>query len=116
MHPSCLGSQAMEGSETMKLIEHIAVKPAHNTRNIEQVICQRCSTGEARYHVFSDIINIKVCASCAKMAKKLATFTDGDSLNNRILTGEISIRLWPNLLEAKQWDKRSNGQKQNRPG
>ena len=100
MHPSCLEFQAMEGSEKMKLIEHIAVKPVYNTRNIEQVICQRCFTGEARYHVVSDIINMKVCASCAKMARKLATFTDGDSLNDRILTGEITIRLWPDLLEG----------------
>lgn len=86
----------MEGSKKMSPNEtQTAVRPLRSTGKIERVTCKRCFTGEARYRVFSDIINMKVCASCAKMARELATFTDGDSLTDQILTGEIAIRLWP---------------------
>ncbi len=27
--------------------------------------CQRCKTDEARYRVFTDIMNLEVCPSCA---------------------------------------------------
>jgi hypothetical protein len=34
--------------------------------------CQRCSTGkEAKYRVYTDVINMKVCAACAEEARKL---------------------------------------------
>ena len=63
----------MEGSKEMRPIERqTAVRPLCSTGRIERVTCERCFTGEARYRVFSDIINMKVCASCAKMARKLA--------------------------------------------
>lgn len=91
----------MEGSKEMRPIgRQTAVRPLYSTGKIERVTCERCFTGEARYRVFSDIINMKVCASCAKMARELATFTDGDSLTDQILTGEIAIRLWPDLRRA----------------
>jgi hypothetical protein len=34
--------------------------------------CQRCLTGkEAKYRVYSDIIDMKVCTACADEARKL---------------------------------------------
>jgi hypothetical protein len=34
--------------------------------------CQRCSTGkEAKYRVYSDVIDMKVCAACADEARRL---------------------------------------------
>ena len=34
--------------------------------------CQRCLTGkEAKYRVYTDIIDMKVCAACADAARKL---------------------------------------------
>src|SRR5262245_43475028 len=34
--------------------------------------CQRCSTGkEAKYRVYTDIIDMKVCAACADEARRL---------------------------------------------
>lgn len=61
------------GSTEMPLIERqTAVRPLCSTGKIERVTCERCFTDEVRYCVFSDIINMKVCASCAKMARKLA--------------------------------------------
>ena len=34
--------------------------------------CQRCLTGkEAKYRVYTDIIDMKVCATCAEEARRL---------------------------------------------
>jgi hypothetical protein len=34
--------------------------------------CQRCSTGkEAKYRVYTDVIDMKVCAACADEARRL---------------------------------------------
>ncbi len=33
--------------------------------------CQRCKLNEARYRAFSDILDMKVCDPCAKMAREL---------------------------------------------
>ena len=34
--------------------------------------CQRCLTGkEAKYRIYSDIIDMKVCATCADEARRL---------------------------------------------
>ena len=36
----------------------------------EQMNCQRCLENEAGYRVYSDILNLKVCASCAEKAQE----------------------------------------------
>ena len=34
--------------------------------------CQRCLTGkEAKYRIYSDVIDMKVCAACADEARRL---------------------------------------------
>jgi len=33
--------------------------------------CEKCSTDEVRFRVYSDIINLIVCTSCAKKARRL---------------------------------------------
>jgi hypothetical protein len=33
--------------------------------------CQRCKTNEARYRVFTDILNLEVCTSCVIKALEL---------------------------------------------
>jgi len=33
--------------------------------------CQRCQANKTRYRVYSDIINLIVCTSCAKNARRL---------------------------------------------
>jgi hypothetical protein len=35
------------------------------------MICQRCSSNEAAYRVYSDLIDMKVCSICAGEACKL---------------------------------------------
>ncbi len=35
------------------------------------MICQRCLSGEAAYHVYTDEVDMKVCAICAEEARKL---------------------------------------------
>jgi hypothetical protein len=35
------------------------------------MICQRCKADESRYRVYTDIINLEVCPSCAIPAIKL---------------------------------------------
>jgi hypothetical protein len=35
------------------------------------MICQRCKSDESRYRVYTDIINLEVCPSCAIPAIKL---------------------------------------------
>jgi hypothetical protein len=48
--------------------------------------CQRCSTGkEAKYRVYSDVIDMKVCAACADEARRLGIAVealDGREKNN----------------------------------
>jgi len=33
--------------------------------------CQRCQANEARHHVYTDLMNVNVCVSCAMEALKL---------------------------------------------
>lgn len=37
--------------------------------------CQRCSADEVSYHVFSDLLDMKVCGMCAHIARELETVT-----------------------------------------
>ncbi len=33
--------------------------------------CQRCLVDEARFHVLSEVLNLKVCEACAEIARDL---------------------------------------------
>jgi hypothetical protein len=49
--------------------------------------CQRCFRGEeAKYRVYTDIIDMKVCAACAEEARKLGiaveVLEDGEKKDN----------------------------------
>ncbi len=33
--------------------------------------CQRCLVDEARFHVLSEVLNMKVCEACAEIARDL---------------------------------------------
>ena len=37
--------------------------------------CQRCSADEVSYHVFSEVLDMKVCGMCAHIARELETVT-----------------------------------------
>ncbi|MFQ5850079.1 MAG: hypothetical protein ACE5JU_05755 [Candidatus Binatia bacterium] len=45
--------------------------------------CQRCLADEARYRVYSDAIDIRVCTSCAEEAREL----------------EIAVEILPNIAD-----------------
>lgn len=37
--------------------------------------CQRCQADQVSYHVFSDVMDMKVCGICAHIARELETVT-----------------------------------------
>ena len=41
------------------------------TNDYEPIDCRRCMEREAAYRVYSDIINIPVCPTCAEEARRL---------------------------------------------
>ena len=43
--------------------------------------CQRCLTVKAQYRVYSDIMNLKVCASCAISALELGILVEALSVS-----------------------------------
>ncbi len=41
-----------------------------------RTVCKRCLANEARYRVFTDILNLEVCTSCAIKAVELGIAVD----------------------------------------
>lgn len=57
--------------------EEMPAQPADPRRSTQQVNCERCiGHREARYRAFTDNMDMKVCASCAEEAKRLAIFVE----------------------------------------
>lgn len=57
--------------------------------------CQRCLLGkEAKYRVYTDVIDMKVCAACADEARRLGIavepLDDGKVKNNGTVCGALA--------------------------
>jgi hypothetical protein len=59
--------------------------------------CQRCFRGEeAKYRVYTDIIDMKVCAACAEEARKLGIAVEvleGEEEKNNEPKGNPNLRI-----------------------
>jgi hypothetical protein len=59
--------------------------------------CQRCLRGEeAKYRVYTDIIDMKVCAACAEEARKLGIAVEvleGEEEKNNEPKGNPNLRI-----------------------
>jgi len=59
--------------------------------------CERCSTDEVRFRVYSDIINLIVCTSCAKKARRLGLAVEvparlrTDHQPDDVLNGDLTL-------------------------
>ncbi len=59
--------------------------------------CQRCQANEARYRVFTDILNLEACTSCAIIAVELGIAVDtlpklrSIHLPGNVLAGDLPL-------------------------
>jgi len=59
--------------------------------------CERCSADEVRFRVFSDIINLIVCTSCANKARRIGLAVEGplrlrtDHRPGDVLNGDLPL-------------------------
>jgi hypothetical protein len=57
--------------------------------------CQRCLLGkEAKYRVYTDIIDMKVCETCADEARRLGIAVEPLD-DGKVKTTELFAALWP---------------------
>ena len=64
--------------------------------------CQRCeSDKEAEFRVISDVLDIKVCADCAREARKIGLsleIIEIDKAKNERLSGKAEARGYPAVM------------------